>query len=62
MKLIREIEKFEKLVVVLKKYSSFEEYKELYEKEKDRFVKLHSYYTQIEADRQNLKIKVDGWE
>jgi hypothetical protein len=58
----QKIEKLDKLIIGLKKFSSSEEYKELYEKEKDRLVKLHSYYTQIEADRQDLKTKVEGWE
>ena len=63
------IEKLEKLILGLKEYNSLEEYKEKYEnmlneyeKEKDRLVKLHSHYRQIEADRQELKTKVDGWE
>lgn len=58
----KKIEKLEKLIPGLKKCNSSDEYKDLYETEKDRLVKLHNYYTQIEADRQNLKIKVEGWE
>lgn len=58
----QKISKLNNLIKDLKKFTNFDEYKELYEKEKDRLVKLHSYYIQIEADRSDLKTKLEGWE
>jgi chromosome segregation ATPase len=56
------ITKLKNFIKDLKKYNSSEKYKELYEKEKERLIKLHTYYTQIQKDRQKLKTKVENWE
>ena len=57
------------LVDELTEYEKHSDYKEKfqelsleYEKEKERLIKLHSHYRNIETEYDNLQKKVRGWE
>jgi len=63
------INTLQRLVDELKEYKKHSNYKEKfqelsleYEKEKERLVKLHSHYRNIETEYDNLQKKVRGWE
>ena len=63
------IDKLENLISGLREFESFEEYKNKYdvisdefEKEKERLVKLHNHYRQMEGEYGKLRQRLDNWE
>lgn len=62
------VDKLENIANQLKSFNlnngykeKYEEVNDLYEKEKDRLVKLHNHYKKLEENCDQLKTEIDGW-